>query len=139
VALAPKRINDWRILITPRLIGTLAAIAIFAGIISYIYIQLQAFAAPPTISLKTPTQFTSTKDTTTLNGQTIAGAVVLVNSQEVSVTTNGHFSQQVQLSPGVNNFVIEAKNSSNKESQVAVQVLYTQQGVASLPQNVNTD
>lgn len=139
IAISPRRTNNWRFLITPRLIGTMVAVVIFCGIVSYIYIQLQAFAAPPSISLKTPTQFTSDKDTVNLAGSTQAGATVLMNSQQITVGPDGSFAQQVSLSPGINNFVIQAKNQADKQSQVAVQVLYSQKGVANLPQSVTTD
>jgi len=138
VTLAPKRLGDWQFLITPKLIGIMTTMAVFGGMVSYIFVQFNKFSEPPVIELKGPQEFTSDKDTVALSGKTTAGAIVSMNTQPISVAPDGTFTQDVQLAPGVNEVVIRSKNRAQKESQVAVKVLYDQ-GVANLPTSVTKE
>lgn len=137
VALAPRRSNDWHFLVTPKLVGVVLSILVFVMLGGYIFLQFNKFSQPPVISLGVPKEFTSSKDTVTLNGKTAAGSIVSMNAEPILVGTDGAFTQDVQLSPGVNEIRIVAKNRAQKESQVAVKVLYDQ-GVAKLPSGGTT-
>ncbi|QQG49717.1 MAG: helix-turn-helix domain-containing protein [Candidatus Berkelbacteria bacterium] len=125
VNFAPAKVSDWRFLITPRAIGIISAVLLFGGILGYIVVQLKQFTRPPEISLSgVSEEFTTGKDTVSLNGSTTEGSVVLMNNQPVLVSPSGQFSQEVQLSPGVNQVVISAKNRAGNERQKVVKVLY---------------
>lgn len=136
--MTPKRMGDWQFLITPKLIGILTTVVIFGGMISYIFLQLQKFSQPPTISMNVPSEFTSDKDTVKLSGKTTGGSIVTVNAEPILVSPDGNFTQDVQLAPGINEFVIDATNRAQNKSQVAVKVLYDK-GVAKLPASVTTE
>ncbi len=139
VTMAPRRMADWHFLLTPKLLGVIAAIVVFGGMATYVFMQLRAFSQPPTISMNVPTEYTSSKDTVLLDGTTAPGATVYINNEPILVNEDGSFSQDVQLSPGVNQFMVQAKSRAQKQSQVAVRVLYDQQGVASLPLPTTTE
>lgn len=123
--LRPKRVGDWSFLITPKLLGILGMIAVFGTVSGYIVFQIKKFAEPPTLEItNVPSEFTSDKDTVVLEGTTAQGAVVSMNSEPIFVTTDGTFSQDVQLSPGLNQILVQAKNRADKESRLMVKVLY---------------
>jgi len=54
------------------------------------------------------------------------------------VTADGHFSQIVQLNPGVNEMVLQAKNRAEKVAFKTIKVLYNP-NLASAPKTVTTD
>jgi hypothetical protein len=71
-----------------------------------------------------PAEFTSDKDQITLEGSTSGGAILTVNTEPVFVTADGHFSQSIQLNPGINEIVLQAKNRAEKIAFKTVKVLY---------------
>jgi len=125
VNLTPHKVSDWHFLITPKVLGILGAVLLFGGVISYIAVQLNQFTKPPQISLlNTAQEFTSDKDKVSLKGAATAGAVVFMNNEPVLVTPSGEFAQEIQLSPGVNEVVVAAKNRAGKQSQKSVKILF---------------
>lgn len=125
--LRPPRLGDWSFLVTPKLIGVIGMLAVFSGISGYIIYQVRKFAEPPMLEItNVPTEFTSNRDTVVLEGRTTQGAIVSMNAEPIYVGADGRFSQDVQLSPGLNQITIQAKSRVDKESRLIVQVLYKQ-------------
>lgn len=125
VNLAPVRTHDWTFLITPKVIGIVSAVLLFGGVVAYIAAQLGQFTQPPTITLATESEeFTSDTDTVNLKGVATEGALVFMNNEPILVSPTGHFAQDVQLSPGVNEVVIAAKSRAGKQSQKSVKILF---------------
>lgn len=125
--LRPARLGDWSFLVTPKLIGVIGMLAVFGGISGYIVYQVRKFAEPPMLEItNVPTEFTSSRDTVMLEGRTTQGAIVSMNAEPIYVGVDGKFSQDVQLSPGLNQITVQAKNRVDKESRLTVQVLYKQ-------------
>lgn len=122
---APIKVSDWHFLITPKVLGIVGAVLLFGGVLTYIVIQLNEFTRPPQISLNgISDEFTTDKDTLTINGTTTEGSVVFMNNEPVLVSPSGKFNQEVQLSPGVNKIIVAAKSRAGKESQYQVSALY---------------
>lgn len=127
VSFSPKKARDWQFLVTPKLIGVLGLVLLFGGIGVYIANELKRFAQPPMLQVTSvPAEFTSDKDQVDLEGTTTAGAVLTVNSEPIFVTADGHFKQLVQLNPGVNDIILQAKNRADKTTLTTVKVLYNQ-------------
>ena len=125
--LRPSRLGDWSFLVTPKLIGVVGMITVFAFVSGYIIFQVRKFAEPPTLELtNVPTEFTSDQDVVLLEGRTAEGAIVSINSEPIFVSATGSFSQDVQLSPGLNQILVQSKSRADKESRVTVRVLYQQ-------------
>ncbi len=137
--LRPARVGDWSFLVTPKLLGVIGMLAVFGGISGYIIYQVRKFAEPPMLEVtNVPTEFTSSRDTVTLEGVTTQGAIVSMNAEPIFVSVDGKFSQDVQLAPGLNQITIQAKNRVDKESRLMVQVLYKQDvAQATDPNQVN--
>lgn len=125
ISFSPKKAGDWQFLITPKLLGIVGIVAFFGGIGLYIASELKQFTAPPMLEITSvPAEFTSDKDQITLEGATSNGAILTVNTEPIFVTADGRFSQPIQLNPGVNEIVLQAKNRAEKISLKTVKVLY---------------
>ncbi len=125
VNLAPVKAHDWTFLITPKVLGIGGAVLMLGGIVAYIAVQLNHFTQPPTITLSSASsEFTSDKDTVNLKGVATEGSVVFMNNEPILVSPSGHFTQDVQLSPGVNEVVVAAKSRAGKQSQKSVKILF---------------
>lgn len=125
VNLAPIRTNEWKFLITPKVLGIASAFLMFGGIVAYIAAQLNEFTQPPVIALSNESsEFTSEKDTVKLNGVTTEGSIIFMNNEPIVVTPSGQFSQDVQLAPGINEVLISAKSRAGKQSQKSVKILF---------------
>lgn len=125
--LRPKRVGDWRFLVTPKLLGVVGMLAVFGVISGYIIFQVKKFAEPPMLEItNVPAEFTSNTDTVLLEGKTAEGAIISMNSEPIFVSSTGNFSQDVQLSPGLNQILIQAKNRADKETRLTVKILYQQ-------------
>lgn len=130
--LKPARTRDGNFFITPKLIGAVVAVLLFGGMVTYVAFQLRQFSQPPMLVISNvPQEFTSTKDTVTLKGQTTAGALVAINDEPIIVGANGGWEQTFQLAPGLNQITIKATSRAQQASQKMISVLYNQQGLAS--------
>lgn len=125
--LMPKRLGDWSFLVTPKLLGVVGMLAVFGIISGYIVFQIRKFAEPPMLEItNVPSEFTSNKDVVLLEGRTAEGAILSMNSEPIFVSSTGNFSQDVQLSPGLNQILIQAKNRADNESRLTIKILYQQ-------------
>lgn len=125
VKLAPRRLGDWHFLITPQLLGIIGAVLLFGSVVTYISVQVHRFAQPPTLTITNlPEQFTTSRDVLKLVGSTSEGAIVAINSEPINVTTDGSFAADIQLSVGLNQIEIIARNRAEKETRRSVSALY---------------
>lgn len=124
---APKKVSDWHFLVTPKLVAALGIIVVFGGVTAYIVRELRQFTQPPQLLISSvPTEFTTSKDQVTLAGHTTGGSLLSINSEPIFVASDGTFSQDVQLSPGINEITVQAKSRADKVSRQTVKVLYSQ-------------
>jgi len=122
---SPQRVDDWHFLVTPKLLGAVGVVLLFGSVIFYIGLQVKQFTRPPDLVItNVPAEFTSTKDSVKLVGSASSGATVTINSEPILVSGDGSFDQDVQLSPGLNEVVVIAKNRVDKETRRTVKVLY---------------
>lgn len=125
IQFAPKKAREWAFLVTPTMLAVVGTLLLFGSLVGYIAFQLNKFAQPPVITItNSPSEFTTTKDLISIKGNASGGSIVKMNSEPINVTSNGDFSQEVQLSPGLNVFNISARNRAEKESYSVVKVLY---------------
>jgi len=139
VSFSPKRMGDWQFLVTPKLIGILGLVILFGGVGLYIASELKRFTSPPALEITSlPTESTSRTDSITLAGTTNDGAILTINSEPIFVGADGHFSQPVQLNPGVNQITLQAKNRADRVALKNIQVLYNP-NLASAAKTATTD
>ena len=126
VAFSPRRVGDWHFLITPKLLTVIGTIIVFGGIAGYIILELQQFTSPPRLEISSvPAEFTTDRDQVVLAGNVSEGATMTINGEPIFVSQEGGFSQEVQLSPGVNEIEVQARSRADRVSRQVVQVLFS--------------
>ena len=113
-----------KIVITPKVIISVVVSLVVVGLISYLVVSIVRFSNPPAIEITSPGSQTSQDKMISIEGTTLDTAEVAINDQNVNVDGSGHFSQQVELTAGVNFFEIKAKNRLGRESSKLIKVLY---------------
>lgn len=125
VQLIPRRMSDWHFLITPKLLAFAGTLLLFGSMTAYVIVQLNRFSQPPVLEIvNSISDFTSSQDTVMLKGKTAAGSAVTINSEAISVGSDGYFTQEVQLSPGLNEIVVRSQNRAQKSTVKAIKALY---------------
>ncbi len=106
-----------RIILTSKTIVAIVAtlIIILAG--SYLYFGFQKFVSAPWLKIEEPAgEMTTKEQEITIKGTTQNDAKVFINDQLTQVGLDGNFSDQVGLSPGLNNITVKSINKFEKES-----------------------
>ncbi len=120
--LTPRAKTDfpwWR-----RHLRLLAASIITLGLLAYLGIQVVRLYTPPPLTIIQPAGDVMTKDASiTVSGFTVADARVTINGQDIAVTNNGQFSEQVDLRAGLNALRISAVKKHSGPRVVVRQVL----------------
>ena len=122
---SPKeKLTANRLIITPRLVLAIVAIAVVALVVGYIVYSVEKFSRAPQLEVTFPkTEVVEQKDIV-IEGNTLSTAIVEINNQLVSVDDAGHFSQAVELTPGVNFYEIRSKSRLGKETTKVLKILY---------------
>ena len=120
-----QTIDQKKVLITPKLIGYCALATFVLSMSAYIVVQLNNFTGNPVLTITQPDN-NAVYDSDTLNiaGVTDGGAVVMVNDEDVPVTSEGKFSLNMKLRRGVNVIKVKAVNKINKETSAIYTVEY---------------
>ena len=122
---APIKTADWQFLITPKIIGSIVGVIMLVGLAAYIGSALKKFTSPPEITITSiPSGYISSVDTVKVAGATAPGAVVFMNQEAVTTDKEGNFSQDVKLTPGVNQIQVTSHNRADREAKSIVKVLY---------------
>ena len=88
---------------------------------------------PPSLVVLSPENgFISNSNFVDVNGKTDPEIQITINDELVKNDENGNFSQNINLLPGINTFVIEAKNKHGKITEEVRIVIYKNSGAISL-------
>lgn len=110
--------------ITPKLIMAAVALVVLAAVSGYLVWQVSTLAAPPILSITTPSSDQVIEGSLAdVGGHVTLGADVFINDSPVLTDTNGNFSEKVALQEGVNSIRIVAKNRLGKTSAVTRNIL----------------
>ena len=119
-----KLLKTPKFFITPELAIGFFVTIIVVGLLGYIWFQVKGFAAAPPLEVKNPdAEIVVSLEKINITGKTDITASLSINNQAVAVDTEGNFSEEVQLSKGVNSIEIVARNKANKETKKTIQVL----------------
>lgn len=120
-----NNLKDKKMIITPVLIGySLLSFFIF-GMFGYIFFQVLNFAGSPNLQVATPfNNAVLESDTVDLKGIADNDTILTVNSENVSVTSDGHFYVSLKLHRGVNVINVKALNKAKKETSQVLTVEY---------------
>lgn len=124
--IAPKKVKKgYKFAITPRFFGVILAVFAVLSFLFYIFFQIKNFSAPPPLTIISPANDTTVKESSIIvKGKTDPGAILTLNNELVMVETSGEFEQTVQLLEGVNSIEIRAKNRVDKQTVAQIQVYY---------------
>lgn len=112
--------------ITPKLIVATLISMVVLTMVGYIGFQVHKVTAPPSLVIVAPgDQVVWEKGELEIVGRTSAGAVVLINNQNVLQDDNGNFKQSISLQEGLNTIEIVAKSRFDKQTLKTIKVLKT--------------
>jgi len=108
-----------KIIITPKRIRWAVIAIIFLAILSYLVYQLDYLIAPPRLVLDYPAQdLTINSSSIRILGQAEYSVKLTINGQQIFVDNDGRFSQEINLSPGLNTLQIEAVNRFGRKTEI---------------------
>jgi len=108
-----------KIIITPKRIRWAVIAIIFLAILSYLVYQLDYLIAPPRLVLDYPAQdLTINSSSIRILGQAEYSVKLTINGQQIFVDSAGRFSQEINLSPGLNTLQIEAVNRFGRKTEI---------------------
>ncbi|MFA7314414.1 MAG: helix-turn-helix domain-containing protein [Candidatus Magasanikbacteria bacterium] len=102
----------------------------FFGIFVFLLLLFLGFhvknvLTPPILLVISPENgFISNSNFVDVNGKTDPEIQITINDELVKNDENGNFSQSINLLPGINTFVIEAKNKHGKTTEEVRNVIY---------------
>lgn len=101
--------------------GALFSICIGVG---YLYYQVASFLTPPMLEIVEPAnQAKLTGDTVKLIGHTTQGASVTINGQQIVASPDGTFSEDISLTPGINELEVSSATRFNKKTTKQIKIL----------------
>ncbi|KKP98230.1 MAG: hypothetical protein US06_C0010G0004 [Parcubacteria group bacterium GW2011_GWC2_36_17] len=113
-----------RIIITPKLIAILASLIIFAGILGYFGWQVYFLIRPPRLILDNPlSDLVTDGESQLFKGNAFGANILMINDKTVELDSQGHFSEILNLSKGLNVIELKAKNSLGKETTLVRKII----------------
>jgi cytoskeletal protein RodZ len=110
---------EQRAIITPKKLKWAAIIIVVLAILGYLVYQLDFLIAPPKLILQYPSQdLTINSSSINIYGQADYSSRLTINGQQIFVESDGSFSQEMNLSPGMNTLKIEATNYFGKTNEL---------------------
>ena len=120
-----QSVHEKRVLITPKFLGYFTVFLFAAVMFSYIGYQVFSFTGNPNLKIISPTNNSvSDNESISLSGLTDIDTMVTVNSEDIPVDSDGHFSLNLKLHSGVNTIKVEAINQTKKESSETYSIEY---------------
>jgi len=115
---------DWHNLLRPRVLKIFVVVLIIAAFLGYLAWEINDILAAPKVFISQPVNnLKTTANTITVVGQTEAEVQLRINNEIVLLDEQGNFSQDVSLSPGLNNLQINAKKKHSRTNYLEWVVL----------------
>lgn len=104
-----KPLSKTKFKLTPgKVLGGVASLIII-GFFLYLWFQYHQFVSAPQLSIISPAdQLTTDNSSVIIEGKTDPEVKVMVNGQEIPVSVNGDFKQEVNLSSQINKLAVTA-------------------------------
>lgn len=114
--------NKWQITPT-KFISFLVVFLIFVFFV-YLWFEYRFLAGPPNLQLSQPQdQETVLQDSVMVIGKVDPESKITINNQQVSVDSNGSFSQEISLNQDINKLIIVATSKFGGSSRIERTVL----------------
>jgi len=106
---------------------------VIGGLLLFLGFHVRNILTPPSLVVVSPENgFISQSNFIDVHGKTDPEIQITINSEVIKNDENGNFSQNINLLPGINTFVIEAKNKHGKTTEEVRNVIYKSNGSVSL-------
>ncbi|MEK7631273.1 MAG: helix-turn-helix domain-containing protein [Patescibacteria group bacterium] len=107
-----------------KIIRILGLAAVLLAALVYFGVQITRIVAPPPLAVTQPaTDIVAQEPQVLLEGNTEPEVDVTVNGRSIQVDSQGHFSETVDLQPGVNTLVVMARKKRSRTATITRQVL----------------
>lgn len=114
-----KPLTKKRIFITPsRLIGAVVAVIVIS-FFAYLWFEYRSFVGSPVLEVNSPAPGQTVEVTSiSVEGATDPDAKVTINDQEVGLSPEGKFKEEVKLSSSVNTITIVSTSKFGQETKI---------------------
>ena len=122
----PKgNIKEVGFVVTPKLFAPISMGIVVLSLFTYLAFQISGFAAAPELSISSPNNNSVLEvENIEIKGTTNQQADVSVNDQLIQVSSDGTFSADYKLLPGINVIQVKSVNKANKEKSLTYTVEY---------------
>jgi len=117
-----------KFILTPKALVTTLSVLFFLIVFGYIGLQIYKFQSPPTLTINTPiNESTTDRPTVLVQGNTQPGVILEINGSIVNVDGSGNFSQELTLNEGINIITAKARKNANNilEATEVTKITYT--------------
>lgn len=137
--LEPERLSEKNNIIftwlSPKLMKKLSIIAVSLCLLLYLAWEVTAIYRPPKLEISSPSsEQTTDQSFIDINGETAKNSTVTINDQTVIINSDGSFKQTVNLTDGLNKFVITAKKEHSQAAVKTLTILKTNNNNLLIPQ-----
>lgn len=114
-----KPLTKKRLMITPsRLIGVVVAVIILS-FFAYLWFEYRSFVGAPTLEVNSPAQGQTVEFTTvSVEGATDPDAKVTINDQEIPLSPEGKFKEEIKLSSSVNTISVVSTSKFGQSTKI---------------------
>ncbi len=119
------------VILTPKTLAVLGAVA--SGLLSfgYLYFQLSSINRLPELEIFSPAADGPVSESAiVVRGKTESGATLFLNNQAIVVDASGEFRENLSLGPGANQLLIKAVNKFGKETAVSRSIFLPEKEIA---------
>jgi transcriptional regulator with XRE-family HTH domain len=98
---------------------------VIASLLFFLGFHVRNILTPPSLVVISPENgYISNSNFIDVHGKTDPEIQITINSEVIKNDENGNFNQNINLLPGINTFVIEAKNKHGKTTEEVRNVIY---------------
>ena len=122
-----KKINFKDLINLPHLLRKIFTIFIIGLVLVYITWQIIQITRAPEVFISYPTNnLTTSNSSLVIMGSINKEARLKINQENIILDTNNNFQQKINLLPGLNNIIIEAKTKYSKTNIIERKIIYEQ-------------
>ena len=114
-----KPLQRTRLVLTPTKVISVVVVILVLTFFGYLWYEFRYLVGSPVLEIKQPLdQMSVNSQTIEVVGKTTPENKVAINNQEVTVDSNGNFSQELKLSESVNKIEVTSTSKFGKTSKI---------------------
>ncbi|MFA7245188.1 MAG: helix-turn-helix domain-containing protein [Candidatus Magasanikbacteria bacterium] len=117
----------------PSILRISTFVLVIGSLLFFLGFHIKNILTPPNLMVVSPENgYISNNNFVDVHGKTDPEIQITINNQAVKNDSDGNFNQNINLLPGINTFVIKAKNKHGKTTEEIRNVIYKNSGSVSL-------